>query len=279
MGTEAGFTQWVRQAQLGDRGAAEHLAAVARQRLYSYIYRLTLNHDLAQDLLQETLLKMVENIKDLEHPERFWCWLFRTALGAVQHYYRDLARQQAIEFSALSRRRLSDYLGEDHNDGLNHAIREELSETMVLAIGQLKLTYRNVLLLRCYEQMSYAEIADQMGCKELRARVLFFRAKRSLSRHLTKRGFGKGLLLTGLGLFGLLTAPADSIPAAGTVTAASLHTGPVAAFAGLAGTPPAMALAATVTGAGVTLTTEHFAYFLLFLIIALISLVVALAWE
>ena len=260
-------------------GAADYLAAVARQRLYSYIYRLTLNHDLAQDLLQETLLKMVENMKELEQPERFWCWLFRTALGTVQHYYRDLAREQAIEFSALSRQRLSDYLAEDHNDGLSHAIREELSETIVMAIGQLKLTYRNVLLLRCYEQMSYAEIADQMGCKELRARVLFFRAKRSLCRHLTKRGFAKGLLLTGLGLFGLLTAPADSVPAAGTITAASLHTGPVAAFVGLAGTPPAVAFAATITGAGVTLTTEHFGYFLAFFIIGLISFLVALAWD
>jgi RNA polymerase sigma-70 factor (ECF subfamily) len=279
MGTEPGFTQWVCQAQLGDRGAADHLAAVARQRLYSYIYRLTLNHDLAQDLLQETLLKMVENMKELEQPERFWGWLFRTALGVVQHYYRDRAREQAIEFSELSRRRLSDYLAQDHNDGLNHAIREELSETMVLAIGQLKLTYRNVLLLRCYEQMSYAEIADQMGCKELRARVLFFRAKRALCRRLTKRGFAKGLLLTGLGLFGLLTAPTDSVPAAGTVTAASLHTGPLAAFAGLASTPPVVALVATITGAGVTLTTEHFGYFLAFLIIALISFLVALVWE
>lgn len=109
--------------------------------------------------------------------------------------------------------------------------------------------------------------------------MLFFRAKRSLSRHLTKRGFGKGLLLTALGLFGLLTAPADSAPAAATVTAATLHTGPVAAFAGLAGTPPGVAVAATVTGAGITLTTEHFAYFLLFLVVALISFLVALVWE
>jgi RNA polymerase sigma factor (sigma-70 family) len=279
MATDVGFTHWVRQAQLGDQGAASRLAEAARQRLYAYIYRLTLNHDLAQDLLQETLLKMVENIKNLEQPERFWCWLFRTALGTVQHYYRDLAREQAVEFSALSRQRLSDYLAEDHNDGLNHAIREEFSEAIVKAIGQLKLTYRNVLLLRCYEQMSYAEIADQMGCKELRARVLFFRAKRSLSRQLTRRGFSRGLLLTGLGIFGLLTTPADSASAAGTVSVASLHTGPLAAFAGIAGTPPGMAVAATITGAGVTLTTEHLGYFVLFLVLALFSFVIALVWD
>jgi len=268
----------IQQARLGDHGALDCLAETARQRLYGYIYRLTLNHDLAQDLLQETLLKMVENIRDLEHPERFWGWLFRTALGNVQHYYRDLARAQRIELSARSRDRLSKYLSEDHEDGLNRLMRKELSEAVIKAMGQLTLTYRSVLVLRCFEQMSFAEIGDMMGCKELRARVLFFRARHSLSRRLARRGFNKTLLLAALGLFGMLTAPADSAPAA-TVTAASLHVGPVASFAGIAGTPPAIAVAAAVTGAGFTLTTEHFVYFLTFVGIALISFVIALCFD
>ena len=192
MDTENDFAQLVRQAQLGDRVSLDRLAEGARQRLYAYIYRLTLNHDLAQDLLQETLLKMVENIKELEYPERFWGWLFRTAMGIVQHYYRDLAREQAIEFSSVSRKRLSQYLSEDRDDGLNRAIRKELSETIVDAMARLRLTYRNVLMLRCFEQMSFAEIGEVMGCKELRARVLFFRARHSLSRQLSQRGLGKG---------------------------------------------------------------------------------------
>src|SRR4030043_142590 len=114
MDTGNSFVYLICQAKLGDRGAMDCLAETARQRLYAYIYRLTLNHDLAQDLLQETLLKMVESIRDLEHPEGFWCWLFRTALGNVQHYYRDQVRGQQIALSSLSRKRLSDYLAEDH---------------------------------------------------------------------------------------------------------------------------------------------------------------------
>jgi len=275
METEDGFVQLVRQAQLGDRISLDRLAEGARQRLYAHIYRLTLNHDLAQDLLQETLLKMVENIKELEHPERFWSWLFRTALGNVQHYYRDLARKQAVEFSAISRKRLSQYLSEDHEDGLNRAIRKELSETIVDAMARLRLTYRNVLMLRCFEQMSFAEIGEIMGCKELRARVLFFRARHSLSRQLCRRGLGKGLLVTALGVFGLLTAPADSAPA-GTITAASLNVGLVAAIVGKAGTPGGVALVVTIAGCTLTLTMEHFLIFAFFFGLALISVVIGL---
>lgn len=264
----------VRQAQFGDQQSMDRLAEVARRRLSAYIYRLTLNHDLAQDLLQESLLKMIERIKDVEYPDRFWPWLFRTALGQVQHYYRDQARAREVELSAAGRQRLSDHLSREHDDGLNYVMGKELADTIVEAMAQLKLSYRSVLTLRCYEQMSYAEIADQMGCKEMGARVLFFRAKRSLSRRLARRGFGKGLLATALGLFGLLTTPADGASAAGTVSAASLQVGALAAIVGFASTPKGMAVMLTAAGVTFTftLTFEHFVYATLIGVVALVSL-------
>ncbi len=152
---------------------------------------------------------MVENIKELEHPDRFpgtGCSERRWALCSITIAISP--REQAIEFSSVSRKRLSQYLSEDHDDGLNRAIRKELSETIVDAIARLRLTHRNVLMLRCFEQLSFAEIGEVMGCKELRARVLFFRARHSLSRQLSRRGLGKGLLVAALGVFGALTAPA-----------------------------------------------------------------------
>jgi len=273
MKESVGFVKLVSQAQLGDQKSMDYLAEAARQRLFAYVYRLTLNHDLTLDLLQETLLKMVENIKSLERPERFWPWLFRTALGNVQHYYRDRAKVQEVEFSSLSRQRVSDYLARDHDDGLDHAMRRELSEVVVGAMARLKLSYRNVLTLRCYEQMSYAEIATLMGCKELRARVLFFRAKHSLGRQLSQRGFSKGVLLTALG------APADSASAAGTVSAASLHVGLIAMLVGTAGTPSGIAVAVTIAGVTLTLTIEQCLYVVLFGGFALVSLIVGLYIE
>ena len=272
----------VQRAQLGDEQSMDCLAEEARRRLWGYIYRLTLNHDLAQDLLQETLLKMIERIKEVEHPDRFWPWLFRTALGQVQHHYRAEARARELELSSRSRQRLADYLGREHDDGLNRLMRKELADTIVEAMAQLKLTYRSVLTLRCYEQLSYAEIADQMGCKEMGARILFFRAKHSLNRRLARRGFGNSLLVTALGLFGLLTAPADSASAAGTVSAASLQVGAFAALAGFAGTPKGIAamLATAVMTFVCTLTLEHFLYAALIGGVVLISLAAAsLNWD
>jgi len=251
----------VRRAQRGDQRSLDRLAEEAGRRLSPYLFRLTLNQDLAQDLLQDTLLKMVESIEDLEHPDRFWPWLFRTAMGQVQHYYRDRARAHEIEFSRAGRERFQDHITRDHDDGLTWLMREELTKAVVATMADLSLSYRNVLTLRCFEQMSYAQIADVMECKELRARVLFFRAKQLLRRRLTKRGFDKGLLLTGLGLFGLLTTLADSASAGGIVSAASMQVGAVATVTAVVGTPKGAAVVLTVAGMTVTLTFQHFLLF------------------
>jgi hypothetical protein len=96
-----------------------------------------------------------------------------------------------------------------------------------------------------------------------------------LSRQLSRRGLHKGLLVTALGLFGLLTAPADTA-SAGTVTASSLKVGLLAAAVGKAGTPSGVATAVTVAGFTLTLTTEHFVVFTFLFALVAVSLVIGL---
>jgi hypothetical protein len=67
---------------------------------------------------------------------------------------------------------------------------------------------------------------------ELQARVLFFRAKKSLKKNLAYQGYNKKILITALGLFGLITTQSKVASAATAVNAASLETGASAAFLG-----------------------------------------------
>ncbi|MDD5326470.1 MAG: RNA polymerase sigma factor [Phycisphaerae bacterium] len=249
--------QLIGQAQLGDQQSMNDLAQLAEGRLFAYIYRLTLNYDLAQDLLQETLLKMVESLKNLRRIDRFWPWLFRIAMGQVQHYFRDRGKKHMVQISDFSKEYLSEHSSQNRNDGLDSLIRRELSDAVFQAMTNLKLAYRNVLVLRCFEQMSYAEIADQMDCKELRARVLFFRAKHSLKKQLSHQGFGKELLLVALGIFGLMTAPAKAASSAGAVSAASLDVGFLAALAGAAGTKLGITIMSAIAAITFTLSLEN----------------------
>jgi hypothetical protein len=108
-------------------------------------------------------------------------------------------------------------------------------------MGSLKIKYRNVLALRCFQNLSYTEIAQVTGGSELQTRLLFFRAKHSLRHQLASRGFKtKGQLFSALSLFAALTAGSSkSASAAAAVSTASLNVS-----AGIA----AMSLATTKTG-------------------------------
>ena len=95
---------------------------------------------------------------------------------------------------------------------------------------------------------------------------------------LARTGFGKGLLVTALTLFEVLTSPKEGT-AAGVMTAGSLKVGFVGSLAGAAGTPSGIALALTAAGLTITLTFEQFAYAILFGVVAFISFVIALVWN
>jgi RNA polymerase sigma-70 factor (ECF subfamily) len=252
------YRSLIHEAQLGNEESMGHLAELVEGRLFAYIYRLTLNYDLAEDLLQETLLEMVESLKKLEHIDRFWFWLFRTAMGKTQHHFRSGRSRKMVQISALEKERLSQLTEADYNDGLDRLVRKELSEAIFEAMGRLKVKHRNVLALRCFEQMSYSEIAAILDCSELGARVLFYRAKTSLKKQLSRHGFGKAFLLVALALFGLMTTPAKVASASSSVTAASMEVGLTAALIDALASKLSIALVTAVSAITLSLSVKAF---------------------
>ena len=82
--------QTIRQAQAGNEQSLSAVAEQVQQKVYTYIYRITLDYHLTQDLTQDTVLEMINSLAQLEvpHTNGFWAWIFRTALGKVQHHFR-----------------------------------------------------------------------------------------------------------------------------------------------------------------------------------------------
>jgi RNA polymerase sigma-70 factor (ECF subfamily) len=269
-GRSESFTAIITKAQRGDRISMGQLAEAAEPRLLTYIFRLTLSQDLAEELCQKTLVKMVQSLKTLKNIDQFWNWLLRHAMGEVQHYYRDQKRLHEVEIEALNREYFKQYVARNHNDGLDQLTRIELSEIVYEAIAQLKFTYRSVMVLRCYEQLSFAEIAQLMNCKEFGARVLFYRAKHALRQHLSRNGFRKEMLLTGLGLFGILTLSSKATSTACSVNTASLNVGLAATLAGSLGTRLGITIITAISAILASITYQH-----LIVSIIVIALIVA----
>ncbi|MHC4586813.1 MAG: RNA polymerase sigma factor, partial [Planctomycetota bacterium] len=61
----------IKRAQQGDRQCLEQLAGQVRERLRTYVYRMTQRDDLAQEIVQETLLEMCKVLGKLKNNDRF----------------------------------------------------------------------------------------------------------------------------------------------------------------------------------------------------------------
>lgn len=244
----------IRRAQCGDRQCLEKLAEQARGRLHTFVYRLTQQEELTQEIVQESLFEMYKVLGKLKSAERFVPWLHGIATNKLRHHYRTERTQRNLAVSSAERKASA----KESQDGLERLVGEELKQIVWSAMQKLRTQHKAVLVMRCYNEMAYADIAEAMGCSEFGTRMLFLRAKRALQRELSKNGFGKGSLLAALVLFGKMTAPSEAAAAQVSVTAAATKVGLLAGVAGLATTKTAI-ISLTAAGAltvGTVVTTS-----------------------
>ena len=246
MSEDQTWTKLVKLAQQGHSNSVDSLARKAEWRLRAYIFRVTLDYELTEDLSQEALLQMVKSLDSLNKAESFWPWMYRIAQSKIQQYFKTKQKTTLVSEPAFYQDLLTYHDDYRQNEGLRRLVNEDLSKKVMAAMKQIKQQYRAVLSLRCFEDLSYADIALAMQCSEVRARVLFYRAKQALKKELGHQGLSKSLLMS-LGLFGRLTAPTEAGTSAVTVTATTTQVGLTAAALATACSKLGIATLAAVT--------------------------------
>ena len=182
MSEEQTWTELVKLAQRGDGKSVDLLARRAQGRLRAYVFRVTLDYELTEDLSQEALLQMIKSLDGLNKAESFWPWMYRITQSKIQQYYKTKRKTALIAEPAFFQDLLT-HRGDSHIDeGFRQLVNKDLSKKVMAAMKKIKQQYRAVLSLRCFEDLSYSDIAVAMQCSEVRARVLFYRAKQALRK-------------------------------------------------------------------------------------------------
>ncbi|MBN2271286.1 MAG: sigma-70 family RNA polymerase sigma factor, partial [Sedimentisphaerales bacterium] len=224
------YIELVRKAQQGGKDATDRLAEIASLRLREYALRLTFDKDLTEDIVQESMLEMLRVFDKLKKAEQFWSWLYGIAYNKVRTHRRDQSRHKAASLSAVG----AGIADEGKREVFAESVGGELKQIVLKAMAELKPQQRDVLTMRCYDRMPYEQIAELMGCSKFAAQALFYRAKKSLAKGLSRHGLGKGYLLAALVLFGKVTASSEAAAADITVTAATLKIGTAASLVAVA---------------------------------------------
>jgi RNA polymerase sigma-70 factor (ECF subfamily) len=170
--------QLVQRLRAGDPDAFDAVHAAFNAPLYSFLARLSNRRDVAEDLLEETWLRLVVHARRLTPETRLRAWLFTVA----RHLHASYCRSRLLEDShATSLVGLWPY-GRPEPSPLEEVEANEAHRRVAAVLASLPLAYREALLLVSVAGLRHAEAAEICGVtpeamrqRLSRARALFAR--------------------------------------------------------------------------------------------------------
>ncbi len=165
-----GDAELVRALLAGEPGAFERFVSVFRPKIFQYSVLMCGNREDAEEVAQDTLMKVFDNLEQLREPERIRPWVFRIAKNNC------LMRRRKSVFAPTQELSLDDFVPRSHDDGGGRKIeiadwsalpddqvlRGELKDVVQKAIAELPEIYRAVILLRDIEELSTDEAAQAL---------------------------------------------------------------------------------------------------------------------
>lgn len=169
----------------GDSAAMEELVDRWQRPLLSFIYRYIQDAETAQELVQETFLRVYRARERYDAQYRFAGWIFRIAANLARNHLRWRRRHQTVSFEGDGEtpQMLPEALIETVNPGALAARREQV-EALRLAIARMPHALKTALLLHYYEGLSYREIGTALGCSERGVESRLYRARKWLAGRL-----------------------------------------------------------------------------------------------
>jgi RNA polymerase sigma-70 factor (ECF subfamily) len=146
----------------GDPDAFDALLARYQNRLYRYLIRLTASSAAAEDLFQETWLKVITRVHRYDDRRPFEPWLFSVARNLAIDHLRRTSPASLDEPSASGETRIAQ-LGADEPGSLERLLERERRALLEKTLEELPALYREALSLRFEEEMTFEEIAEVLS--------------------------------------------------------------------------------------------------------------------
>jgi RNA polymerase sigma-70 factor (ECF subfamily) len=156
----------VEQARKGSEAAYRELLTRYERPVFSLIFRMVRDRETAEDLAQETFIKVLNNLDRYSPEFKFSSWLFKIANNlTIDHLRRRRVDTISIEgapdaVTAESAKATSISVVSANESPLEELESRELGTAIERAIGKLRPEYRACIMLRHVEDKSYEEIAE-----------------------------------------------------------------------------------------------------------------------
>ena len=176
----------VRHAIAGDEKAFKALARRYKNPVAQIVYKLVRDRSQIEDLTQEVFIKAFQHLDDFDYQHQFASWLFKIA----NNHCIDYIRKKRLRVYSIDEQihtedgEMEHEIPDSTYEPDLHLLREQKARIIRAAIDSLPKKYREVIVLRHQEELSYEEIAKKTGLPVNTIKVQLFRAREMMYKYL-----------------------------------------------------------------------------------------------
>ena len=156
----------VQECQAGDPSAFDEIVRRYKNRIYTVIYRFLGDREDSLDVTQEAFIRAYNAIQKFQGTAHVYTWLYRIAANLARNHLRDGSRKGRDKATSLEAMEpsMAQYTTRTDTTPRTMAEGHELEAQLQQCLNDLPENCRIAFVLRTFDDLSYDEIADVLGC-------------------------------------------------------------------------------------------------------------------
>ncbi|CAD0004875.1 RNA polymerase sigma factor [Flavobacterium chungangense] len=159
--------------------AFQKLLSEYQKPLYSHIRNIVLNHDDADDVLQNTFVKVFQYLKNFKGESKLFSWMYRIATNEALTFLSQKAKLNGLTSEALQNKTIDNLKADSYFDG------DEIQIKLQKAIVTLPEKQQLVFKMKYFEELKYEEISEILGTSVGALKASYHHAVKKIELYVT----------------------------------------------------------------------------------------------
>ena len=176
---EVAFIQKLLNPETQNEAFAKLLSDYKRP-LYNHIRNIVLNHDDADDVLQNTFIKVFRHLKTFKGESKLFSWMYRIATNEAITFINLKAKRNGITSEALQTKLMDNLIADDYFDS------NEIQLKLQNAIALLPTKQQLVFKMRYFEEIKYEDMSEILGTSVGALKASYHHAVKKIENYMTR---------------------------------------------------------------------------------------------
>lgn len=176
----------------GDSKSFERLMKLYSRKIYSFVYRMVRDEEVASELVQDFFIKIYTVLNKYNYTYKFSTWAYRICYNLViDHVRKNQVCIDSLDNEFLTQKALLESDNYIDDQGFDMLEQSEISELVWTSVEKIPLKFRELILLRYLDGLKYEEIAEITDLPVGTIKNRIFKAKELLREEMKSHGLPK----------------------------------------------------------------------------------------